>query len=127
VEYFPRGFSDTPAATIRTNEFELENLAEQVAFYVVAHERDLFFAKALDWQSEHEYRFTLMPNAPAEGALAEYSCVDYGESLREVILGEHFPAWQIPAARAMCDRRGIEVSQINWRMGRPWPMPTRPA
>jgi hypothetical protein len=127
VEYFPRGFSDTPSASLQTNEFDLENLYQQVARFLVHHERDLFFSKALDWQSEHEYRFTLIPQRRAGEALAEYSYVDYGTSLREVILGERFPEWQIPAARAVCDPPGIPVSQLKWRLGRPWRVPTRPA
>lgn len=126
VVYTSRGFRDTPASTLLLDEFELATLASDVAQFVVDHTRELFFVKALDWASEHEFRFTLMPNVDPDAVLPEYSFVDYGSSLREVVLGEHFPQWQIPAARAMCDRRGIQVSQIQWRMGRPWPMPTRP-
>jgi Protein of unknown function (DUF2971) len=125
VDYFPRGFSDTPAASIRTDDFDLENLERQVAVFVVDHEHALFFSKALDWKSEHEYRFTLMPNVTGK-ELPEYSYVHYGTSLREVILGERFPQWQIPAARAVCDPRGIPVTQLHWSHGRPWPVPTRP-
>jgi hypothetical protein len=123
--YTPRGFRDTPAWTLLLDEFAMDTLASDVTQFVVDHERELFFVKALDWASEHEYRFTLRPTVEPGAVLPEYSFVDYGSSLREVLLGERFPQWQIPAVRAMCDRLGIEVSQIQWRMGRPWPMPTR--
>ena len=114
-------------ATLLLDEFGLDTLAEDVARYVMKHERDLFFVKALDWASEHEFRCTLIPSVEPGTDPPEYSFVSYGSALREVVLGERFPKWQIPAARTMCDRRGIEVSQIQWRLGRPWPMPTRPA
>jgi hypothetical protein len=126
VVYTPRGFGDTSSSTLMLDQFGQNTLATDVARFLVERERDLFFAKALDWAGEHEFRFTLMPNSQPHAGLPEYSFVSYGSALREVVL-ECFPEWQIPAARAMCDRRGIEVSQTEWQMGRPWPMPTRPA
>jgi len=121
VRYTPCGFRDTPAATLNLDSFDLDNLAADVARFTVDHEQDLFFAKTLDWQSEHEFRFTLVPNEEPGLGRTGYVFVDYGASLIEVILGEKFPAWQIPAARDICGRNGVKLSQLLWENGRPWP------
>lgn len=50
--------------------------------------------RTLDWASEHEYRFVV--TAPDQ----EYVRVGFGDALKAVIVGERFPAWQRPGARA---------------------------
>ncbi len=70
--------------------------------------RELFFRKLTDWSTESEYRFIVTDSGSGEIAL------DFGRSLRAVILGERFPSWQIPAAAAMCRAHGIDLRQIRW-------------
>jgi hypothetical protein len=120
VRYSPRGFSSTPASTLVVDEFDGNR---GVARFVVDHEHDIFYSKTLDWASEHEFRFTLMPNEEHDRG-DYYVFVPYGSSLRAVILGEKFLAWQIPAAKNICDLHGdLELMWLQWKVGLPWPMP----
>jgi DUF2971 family protein len=123
VEYSPRGFSDTEAYALDLDDFRDEDdFPDAVVRFVVDHEQELFFRKTLDWQSEHEFRITLTANL---GSDADYVFVPYGgaESIRAVILGEQFPTWQIPAAKWVCERRGVPLLQMQWLGGQPEPGP----
>jgi hypothetical protein len=122
VVYTPRGFADTQASTLALDGFR-ENYSENIGVFVTAHERDLFFTKTLDWQSEHEYRMTLMTDRATDDG---YVYVPFGDarSVRAVILGEQFPQWQFPAAKWACEQVGVELLTLRWEIGLPWPMPT---
>jgi hypothetical protein len=119
VEYSPRGFSDTDAYVVDLDDFlEEDDFDDAVVRFVVDHEQELFFRKTLDWQSEHEFRITLTADL---GSDAEYVLVPYGgaESIRAVIFGERFPTWQIPAAKWICEQRGVPLLQLQWLNGEP--------
>ena len=79
----------------------------------------LFFEKALDWETEHEYRF--VTTAPADDPLY----VDYGDALVGVVVGEKFPDWQKPAAIEAGRRAGVVTHILNWEMRRPLPTPLK--
>jgi hypothetical protein len=86
-----------------------------VAQYIEDHHVDLFFRKALDWETEHEYRFVL--TAP-EGYESDVF-VDFGESLMAAIVGEKFPSWQLAAAIDVCVGAGVDPLRLDWTTGRP--------
>jgi Protein of unknown function (DUF2971) len=123
VTYTPRGFRDTQASELQPDPFHAgDELHQDIASFVVEHEHDLFFVKTLDWQSEHEFRVTLMTNVEGD---AEYVYVPFGDaqSVRAVILGEQFPDWQIPAAKWACEQVGVTLLALHWIHGLPWPLP----
>ena len=68
VVYTARGFRGTSASTLMLDQFSEDRIAADVASLVVRHDHDLFFTKTLDWQSEHEFRVTLMTNVEGEEA-----------------------------------------------------------
>jgi hypothetical protein len=121
VVYSPRGFRDTAAATVSLDHFR-EDFEENVASFVFSRARDLFRTKALDWQSEHEYRVTILTDQTADDG---YLHVPFGDasSVRALMLGERFPDWQLPAARWACERFGVELLRLQWQVGVPRPLP----
>lgn len=76
--------------------------------HIDEHAQELFFRKITDWGAESEYRFIVMDRGSGEVML------DFGDSLRAVVLGENFPAWQIPAAAELCRVSRIDLKQIRW-------------
>jgi hypothetical protein len=122
VLYTPRGFRDTDAATVSLDLFR-HDFEANIAMFMYARERDLFRTKTLDWQSEHEYRVTIMTDRTAAD---DYLYVPFGDarSVRAVILGERFPEWQFPAAKWAREQVGVELLKLQWRDGLPWPLPT---
>ena len=86
---------------------------QQVSAYIERNHEVLFFHKALDWATEHEYRFSTT-SSDQEGLF-----VDYGQSLEAVIVGESFPAWERPAAIAACHCAAATPERLDWTMGAP--------
>lgn len=87
--------------------------AAEVSRFIEEHHDDLFFLKALDWATEHEYRFVTTSSDGKD------LFVDYGDSLAGVIVGEQFPIWQRPAAIEVCERKKVLAKRMDWSMGRP--------
>jgi hypothetical protein len=69
---------------------------------------------------QHEYRFviTASPDEPLY--------VDYGDALVGVVVGWKMPDWERPAAIEAAHMVGIAPVEMNWRMGRPVPVPLKP-
>ena len=104
----------------RLLELDMARLADgeegsDVRSFVEAHNDDLFFLKAKDWETEHEYRFVV--TAPD----VDYVHADYGDALTAVILGERFPVWQEAGANSLCHEVGAIAAKMNWRSGAPRP------
>lgn len=121
VVYTARGFRGTDAATLPLASFRASDSG--IAAWVVSHEKDLFFTKTRDWQTEHEYRVTIFTDKTADDG---YLCVPFGgaDSVRAVILGEHFPQAQVAAAQAICQRAGVELLMVVWSAGAPRLIPS---
>jgi hypothetical protein len=124
VDYTPAGFAVSQAGAITLDQFHESSLEDDVAHHVVRHHRDFFFLKTEDWASEHEYRF-VFKRADREQAVAEFlpteHLVRYGRALRYVVVGEKFPAWQVPGAREVAERADVELRQMKWDHARPFP------
>jgi hypothetical protein len=120
VDYSPRGFADTATSRIdltRLNPYDLPALAQ----LVIDRQHDLFFVKALDWKSEHEFRVIHSPSGRSDEG---YVYVPFrAESVRAVIVGERFADAGLRAARAVCDQVGLQLLCIEWRSGLPQPTP----
>jgi hypothetical protein len=74
--------------------------SKAIADFIESNHRDLFFLKSDDFETEHEYRAVEMLGKVGESAYdnqavtikGDYVCVDYGDALAVVIVGERFPA-----------------------------------
>jgi hypothetical protein len=88
--------------------------AASVAEYIEAHNDQLFFVKALDWETENEYRFVM--TAPED---QDDVFVEYADSLEAVIVGEKFPDWERPGAIKACRRSGADPLGLDWSERRP--------
>jgi hypothetical protein len=97
----------TPMRGVVPEEFAAQHLAE--------HAGSFFLLKLVDWESEHGYRFVEL----TPGNACTY--VNFGESLKAVILGAEFPVWQISSAKEMCRPLGAQVWQMGWHDNRPIP------
>jgi hypothetical protein len=122
VVYTPRGFHGTEAARLPLARFRDDDSG--LAAWVVEHEADLYFTKTLDWQAEHEYRVTIFTDKTADDG---YVYVPFGgaESVRAVILGEHFPQAQVSHAESICERAGVELLMVIWTAGAPRLVPSK--
>jgi Protein of unknown function (DUF2971) len=117
VRYSRTGLLGTGASTLMPTQgitgaqLAAEHLAQNVG--------PLFLLKLIDWQSEHEFRFVEL----ADGN--EYTYVDFGDTLRAVVLGDRFPGWQIYGAIEMCRPLDAELWQMAWELNRPLPLKPR--
>lgn len=84
-----------------------------VAKFIEENHGALFFHKALDWETEHEYRFSTTSTDKKD------LYVEYGDALVAVIAGENLPAWQRPAAIEACRQASVESLRLNWSIGLP--------
>jgi hypothetical protein len=121
VLYSPEGFSGSDARHLRLDSFPVGTPSTQsVNQYVEAHHEEFFFLKTQDWSTEFEYRFVLTAPDDVCGDLP----VDYGDALAAVVVGEHFPNWQMAGAKELCDSAGVALRQVSWDalLGRPYPV-----
>jgi hypothetical protein len=81
--------------------------------YVEANAGALFFTKALDWQTEHEYRFVVVA---ADGSPVS---IDYGDALRWVIVGDRSPEWERPSIITASRQADAQALLLRWHNGRP--------
>jgi len=116
VTYTPTGISGSEASLIMDPRIFADSSREQaVTDYIVRQRRDLFFLKSEDWRTEYEFRALL---AECED---EYALVDFGRSLRMVVLGEKFPEAQCDEARDVCKAAGVVLKRATWWHGKPIP------
>ncbi len=91
--------------------------SNDIALFIENNSQKLFFTKALDWETEWEYRFV----TTAFGADKDIY-VDYGDALEAVMIGEECPDWQKPSVIDACKEAGVEALRISWSQGEPIPM-----
>jgi hypothetical protein len=114
VSYTPGGYATSDGKTLRDPAlFDPKTARHALELHIHRHHRDFYFLKSDDWESEHEYRVVVF-GQPAEFAF--YPCTS---SLRAVIIGERFPAWQVPGAQAVCDQAQVPLVRVQWLGGRP--------
>ena len=86
---------------------------DAVAGHLAAHHRELFFKKAVDWQTEAEFRIVLRTDH------SEPVYVSIGQALRYVVLGARVPAVYIPALSQLCSPIAATLLHIRWLNGSP--------
>jgi hypothetical protein len=97
--------------------------------HIAQHGDELFFLKALDWQHQHEYRWTVQMGGDEE------LFVPFGESLVGIALGDRFPSASLHKIRRFShDHTSVSIAQMRWQNGVPQPqlvlpnwMPKRPS
>lgn len=119
VEYTPTGFAGSAAALLDLDDFAAASLDDDVARHVRGHHRDFFFLKTEDWAAEHEYRF-VFHQVSTTRARDEQFFACFGDALSYVIVGEKFPAWQLPGAREVASAAAADIRRMEWRSGGPW-------
>lgn len=74
----------------------------------------LFFNKADEWASEHEFRFVV--TAPD----TDWVYVDVGVAVQAVIVGDRFPTWQLVGAKDACTNARAKLRQLQWTADSPY-------
>jgi hypothetical protein len=124
VDYSLPGFAGSVACVLRMGDMPLgpsgyaRALEERAVAWLHARYRDFFFLKNDDWSAEQEYRFVLRANEDARTLL------EYGDSLRAVVLGERFPQRLVKGALDACRQANVALMQISWADGYPRATPT---
>lgn len=114
MEYTPAGIADSAATFLTSRVMDPATRDEAVSEYLVNSRQELFFLKTDDWATEHEFRAVLA------GSDDEYAYFFFKQALVAVILGEHFPEWQVAGAREICDEGHVALKRVGWLNGRPW-------
>ncbi|MHC2623035.1 hypothetical protein ACVIW2_005067 [Bradyrhizobium huanghuaihaiense] len=114
----PRVFPMHPAL----NPFMLDydhvramGMAQAVTKHAELHWQALFFDKALDWQTEQEYRWLIWDTEHKE------IIFDFGGALKAVVIGHQFP--RIDDLYYLCAPLNVPVWQMQWKNGSPEPVP----
>jgi Protein of unknown function (DUF2971) len=99
-----------------------EHPARAVDDYIRTNGDAFFFLKSDDFATEYEYRVVLAAGDD------EYACIDYGDALVGVVLGERFPKRRRQRAIEVCSKKGekVKLGRMCWKNGRPhvlrvWP------
>lgn len=101
----------TASRNINLNESLRDDVKAGVARHISAYERELFFNKTLDWETEHEFRFVLID---ASRRPRTSKRVKFANALDAVIVGHEFPDWQTAAALEACNEAGVESLKVSW-------------
>ncbi len=116
VHYGSDGFQRHP---LDLNDLAGDISPSQVSDYIERNHDALFFHKALDWETEHEYRFVTTSGDE------DPPFVDFGDALLGVIVGGNFPLWARPGAIGASRRAGAQAEGLNWSTGGPMPVRLR--
>ena len=110
------GAEEIAQLTEELSDEVVEKLSQAIVEHVVNHARDLLLLKTVDWATEHELR--VLAFSTLDGDLF----VDFGDSLKAVIVGDRFPEWQLPAAAVAARSASAELLQLTWPGGVPTPV-----
>jgi hypothetical protein len=124
VRYDREGIAASPALHLMDARIFDETQRQQaVADHIDRHRDDLFFLKSDDFETEAEYRAVLKTDDESPVGYTTddqgYAYVGYGDALVVVVVGRHFPLWQKPGARELCDRAGAKLLRMWWERGSP--------
>ena len=94
------------------------DVAKGLAAHLKEHHRLLFLTKMADYRDEQEYRYAVF-----DGTEDDYVCIDTGDALIAVVLGEAFPSHDREDAAAMCTEQGVAIRVMDWREITPLAVP----
>lgn len=114
VRYRPAGIAGSQGSVLSDSRlFRRETLHRAAREHLDRHHEDLLFLKSEDWAAEFEFRAALLDPS------TDYAFLPYRDALSAVLVGERFPKWQLPAARAACASAGVLIRRMAWSQGRP--------
>jgi hypothetical protein len=93
------------------------DLSKGLELHLRKYVRPVFFLKIGDWASEQEFRYLVFRDVPHP------IYVSFGGNLRAVVLGEKYPDWQLPVARAATAKAGAELHRVVWGASPPRVVP----
>jgi hypothetical protein len=111
VTYTNTGLAGSHASTILLSPDAPGS--KQAREHIERHAIEFLFMKLSDWESEHEYRFV----EPSQ--TAEYSYVEFGNTLVGFVAGYKFAANLEREALKLARRHNIEARQILWAFNGP--------
>lgn len=106
VKYTTAGWAGAGARSLLLTEEIARPEAAGAQFE--AHAQEMLFLKTKDWATEYEYRYAAV--TPGH----EFDYVQFGDSLKAVIVGVRFPAWQAAGAIELCSEAGAEAKQLTF-------------
>lgn len=129
VVYSPEGYAGSDGAQgIRDlgiiDPDRPETAVAAVHEHVMSHFDDFFFSKTDDWAAENEFRIIrgALPGVAVVDDDGDNAYLAIRDALRAVIVGEHFPNWQLPAAEAaLAAFPEAELRRMSWHVGQPYP------
>ena len=79
----------------------------------------LYYRKNLDWESESEYRITVIKSNPETSDLDQPIYVEIENSLEALVVGENFPETELSVLRHRRSAGGLQIFQCLWVDGEP--------
>jgi hypothetical protein len=125
VRYDRQGIAASPGQHVMDERvFDETKRQQAVADHIDRYRDDFFFLKSDDFETEAEYRVVLRTDDESPVGYTTddqgYAYVGYGDALVAVVLGLHFPEWQRPGARQLCDGAGVKMLRMWWERGTPF-------
>ncbi|OKO69943.1 DUF2971 domain-containing protein [Bradyrhizobium sp. NAS96.2] len=90
-------------------------MARAMTEHAEIHWQALFFDKALDWQTEQEYRWLVWDTEHKE------IIFDFSDAMKAVVIGETFP--RLNDLHDLCEPLKVPVWEMRWKNGSPEPSP----
>lgn len=115
VRYTPAGTgSEHSARNMDLASFMAGDTKAAAKAHLATFARELLFTKTRDWEAEHEFRFVLTTESVG------FEFLEFGSSLKAVIVGSDFPQWQVRGASQVCEQSEAELLRIRWFSEGPW-------
>jgi hypothetical protein len=116
VRYTEGGFVVSDARLLDGDQLREETAVEALTKHIVRHNRDFWFLKLLDWETEYEYRFVLFnPTVPSDQPID----IPFGPCLKGIVLGERFDNDDLDRIRELSAELDVPLVRLDWRGGRP--------
>jgi DUF2971 family protein len=115
----PRVFKNHPLLNpfmLNYDRIKSVGMARAMTEHAELHWQALFFDKALDWQTEKEFRWLIWDT--------EHKAIvfDFRDALKAVVVGETFA--RLDDLHDLCAPLKVPVWEMRWKNGSPEPIPT---
>lgn len=102
------------AFSLSASELSESGLEATLKNKALEFEEVFFFNKSRDWSVESEYRWII------QGQDEDPVFVEFGSSLRAILLGVDFPQSRIAEVRSLGEKLELDLSRIIWMNGQPF-------
>jgi DUF2971 family protein len=111
------GLFRVDAFTVVDDHYFASGAVKYAKLHCVAHHRELFFSKHLDWRDENEYRVVLYGDLTGEAQIPMLG------ALTHVAVGSKCVGAARRGVVEFCCRHNIDAAYLTWKNGYPEPMP----